>query len=81
MTIALTALAAQIESDVREMVTEGSTYETVWGYQLGYRQAMLKGGTLGDLEDQALGRHFEHLFVHVLRIHPYANDADRLNGH
>jgi len=62
MTTALTDLATKLEAEMTTLLKEGMDIEKVWGYQLGYRAAMAAHGLLGDIEEEALSRHFEPFF-------------------
>ena len=59
MTTELTQLITRLEADMAEMLEEGMTLDQAWGYGQGYREAMSRHGLLGDVEEEALIRHFE----------------------
>ena len=59
MTIELTTLATDLETQANKLIEEGMDLATAWGFTLGYRQALAQRGLLGDIEDDALCRHFE----------------------
>lgn len=67
MTIELTVLAAELEAELMQLLTEGMDLDKLWGYQLGYRSALSRKGLLGDIEDEALSRHFESWFFETRR--------------
>lgn len=62
MTTELTKLADALQAEMTTLLNEGMDIEKVWGYQLGYRAAMSAHGLLGDIEEEALSRHFEPFF-------------------
>ena len=63
MTVELTKLAEELEAEMKQMLAEEMTRDAVWGWCAGIRDGLKRAGQLGELEDEALGRHFERFFA------------------
>lgn len=59
MTLALTELAQAIEAEMLDLAKGGAKIDTLVGFHYGYRSALRARNAIGDLEDEALSRHFE----------------------
>jgi hypothetical protein len=62
MTVELTKLAEELEAEMKQMLADEMTRDAVWGWCAGVRDGLKRAGQLGELEDEALGRHFDRFF-------------------
>jgi len=71
MTHAVTELAKQIEDTMLDLAKVGASLDRLIGFEMGYRDALRARGLIGDIEDEALGRHFDGWSIPAdLKIEP-----------